>query len=148
MHTIYEDEGTFNFIFSIPQMLYSFLISTVISIIIRYFSLSEKKVIELKQCNISDAQKKLPTTIKFLKIKFFCFFLITFIFLSFFWYYIGCFCAVYKNTQLYLIEDTVISFLLSLIYPFIIYLIPGLIRIASLKNPRIFYKVSKILQLI
>ena len=55
----------------------------------------------------------------------------------FFWYFISCFCAVYKNTQLILIEDTLISFFTSMIYPFGLKLLPGMFRIpALLSNPK------------
>ena len=59
--------------------------------------------------------------------------------------------AVYRNTQFILLEDTLMGFGLSLITPFIIYLLPGLFRIPSLStrnNKRIcLYKISKILQI-
>ena len=42
MHQIYEDEGGFNFIYQIPQILYSSIISALIGILIKFFSLSEK----------------------------------------------------------------------------------------------------------
>ena len=68
-----------------------------------------------------------------------------------FWYYVGCFCAVYKNTQIHLISDTLISFSTSLLYPFVLYLLPGIFRIKSLKNnegnTETMYKISKIIQL-
>ena len=44
--------------------------------------------------------------------------------------------AIYKNTQLFLLEDTLISFGLSLLYPFVIYLIPGFFRIPALSDPK------------
>ena len=46
------------------------------------------------------------------------------------------FCAIYKNTQLHLIKDTLISFGLSFIYPFGINLLPGLFRIPSLSEKK------------
>ena len=49
MHKIYIDEGNFDFIYHIPQILYSAIISTIISTIIKYLSLSEKNVTEIKQ---------------------------------------------------------------------------------------------------
>jgi hypothetical protein len=49
------------------------------------------------------------------------------------WYYVTAFGAVYPNTQKYLLEDTWLSFLLSMIYPFAYNLIPGLFRMTSLK---------------
>ncbi len=70
----------------------------------------------------------------------------------FFWYFISCFCAVYKNTQIILIKDTIISFILSMIYPFVLNLLPGILRIPALKAEKAdqayIYKVSKIVALI
>ena len=82
-----------------------------------------------------------------LQIKFLYFFIFCFLFLLLFWYYITCFCAVYKNTQYHLIKDTLIGFVISLLNPFIFKLIPGLFRIYGLKNKNhIFYKFSRILE--
>ena len=49
MHKIYKDEGTFNFIYQLPQILYSTIISAVINIIIKKLALSEKDVLRIKQ---------------------------------------------------------------------------------------------------
>ena len=85
------------------------------------------------------------------KNKIYFFFILSFIFLIFFWYYLSCFCAVYRNTQIYLIEDTLISFATSLLYPFAIVSLPGLFRIPSLRdanqNKECLYIFSKIIQL-
>ena len=58
--------------------------------------------------------------------------------------------AIYRNTQLHLLKDTLISFGLSFIYPFFIYLLPGLFRIPALsdkkKSSECLYKFSKCLQ--
>ena len=48
MHQIYEDHGVFNFIFQIPQIIYSTIISIVIRTILSLLSLSEKNIIEIK----------------------------------------------------------------------------------------------------
>ena len=48
MHKIYEDYGKYNFIFQIPNILYSGIISGLINTIIKYLSLSEKNIIEIK----------------------------------------------------------------------------------------------------
>ena len=87
-----------------------------------------------------------------LKISYIFFFILSFIFMSFFWYFISCFCAVFSNTQNILIKDTLISFTLSLLYPFIINLVPGILRIYSLrtknKDKQCLYKLSQIISLI
>ena len=68
-----------------------------------------------------------------------------------FWHYIAIFGAVYKNTQILLLEDALISLELSLIYPFAIYLLPSTFIILSLsiptKNREWLYNFSKLLQL-
>ena len=62
------------------------------------------------------------------------------------------FCAIYSNTQIHLIKDTLISFILSLFYQLGIYLIPGIFRIHALSNPKIkrsyLYRISKVIQMI
>ena len=87
-----------------------------------------------------------------IKIKIFLFFIITYIFIFFFWFYLGCFCAVYKNTQIHLLLDVTSSFTLSFIAPVFIYLLPGLFRIPALRNKKgkrdLLFKISKILQLL
>ena len=89
-------------------------------------------------------------TLKVIKIKIALFFIITFLLLVTFWYYLACFGAVYKNTQLHLIKDTVINFAISMITPFGIYILPGIFRFCALKakkkHKEFLYNFSKILQ--
>ena len=70
----------------------------------------------------------------------------------FFWYFISCFCAVYKNTQIILIKDTLISFAISMLYPFGLNLFPGCFRIPALRSPKkdkkCLYKASGLIALI
>ena len=118
------------------------------------FSLTEKNVLQLKKVIIKKGNNNniKKTVLNCLIKKFLFFFVISFIFLTFFWYYLASFGAVYKNTQLYLLKDTLISFSLALVYPFGIYLIPGIFRISSLKNTKkdkkCIYNFSKIIQFI
>ena len=113
---------------------------------IKVFGLYEKDILEFKRSK----DKKIENYIFKIKCKIIFFFIFNYIFLFFFWIYLGCFCAVYKNTQLHLIKDTLISFGASMLYPFGIYLLPGIFRIISLKgkNRDILYNISKLLQMI
>ena len=151
MHKIYEDQGKYDLIYQIPQILYSTVISILINTIIKSISLTEKNILSIKKENINLKIQYVKIT-KWLKIKFISFFVIIFVFLLVFWYYISCFCAVYKNTQIHLLKDTMISFGLSLLYPFGLNFIPGFIRIPSLhaikRNRECMYRLSKIIQLI
>ena len=150
MHKIYEDQGNYNFLYQLPKIIYSLAISVILKTILSLLSLTEKNIIKLKECESSfDKYKQFK---KCLKIKLIVFFVLEFVFLLAFWYYISCFCALYKNTQSQLINDTLFSFALSLIYPFVLYLIPGFFRIPALnknnKDGECLYKISKIIQLI
>ena len=150
MHKIYVDKGKFDFIYNIPKILYSSIISTVINTIISNLSLTQKNVLKLRK-DKDEMKVKMKKIAKCLNIKFIILFISKFLFLLFFWYYISCFCSVYKNTQIYLFKDTLMSFGLSLLYPFGLSLIPGTIRIPSLRTENeleLAYKFSKILQLI
>jgi len=153
IHEIYIDEGSFNFIYQIPQIIYSSLISGVINSIIKFTALSEENILKFKRKKnilfLDSHKKKLMKT---LKIKFVLFFIFSFFFLTLFFYYIVCFCGIYTNTQLHLIKDTIISFSLSFISPIGISLIPGIFRLSALKakkkDKKCMYKFSTFLQMI
>ena len=148
-HIIYKDQGIFNIIYQLPQILYSSLISNIILIIIKYLSLSQYNILEIKYLK-NNIKQKSDYLKKCLKIKFILFFIIELLFLFLFWYYLSCFCIIYKNTQIYLLKDTIISFVFFLLYPIFICLLPGIFRISSLKlsNKECLYRFSKLLQLI
>ncbi len=147
MHKIYKDEGKFNFIYQLPNIVYSTLISSIINIILKFLSLSENKIIEIKN---NDKKDNINEIKKCFKIKFILFYILNFILLLSFWFYVSCFCAVYKNTQIHLIKDTLVSFGLSLLYPFGLCLLPGIFRIPSLRaikrDKECMYKLSIIIQ--
>ena len=148
IHKIYEDEGIFNFIYLLPKIIYSSIISSLINSIGRKLALSESNIINFKNEEKPIEKEKFEKLKKCLKIKFLTFFIIYFILINFFWYYITCFGYVYKNTQLHLLKDTLISFSLSIIYPLITCLLPTIFRIISLHKPEYIYKFSKFLLLI
>ena len=153
MHKIYEEKGSFNFIYNIPQILYSSLISGFINGLIQALALTDSEIIKYKQkAKKKNVKIKKEIINKKIKIKLSLFFLISLILLILFWFYLACFCAVYKNTQIHLIKDTVISFSTSMLTPFVIYFLPGIFRFIAIKakskNRILMFKFSKILQLL
>ena len=111
------------------------------------FNIIEFKKIR-KITNINKTVKELKNK---LNIKFCLYFIISMLFLLFFWYYLSIFCAVYRNTQYHLLKDPLISFGLSLLTPLGLYLLPGIFRITSLadkKNKKNYiFKFSQIIQI-
>jgi len=154
MHQIYEDEGKYNIGYQFPYIIGSSIISIfIMRLMLNFLVLTDKDVVDVKlQNNKALAQNMKISKLKCVKIKLAIFFVLNFILLVLFWYYLTCFNAVYKNTQIYLIENTCISFCLSLIYPFIINIIPMLIRKCSIhssnKDQKCLYRVSQIIQLL
>ena len=144
MHKIYVDQGKFDFTYQLPQMIYSLLISTILKLLLNFLGLYEEEIFELK--NNKKNKEKI-----FLKIKkkIIIFFILTYILLFLFWIYLGCFCYVYKNTQIHLLKDVISSFSISLITPFFVVLLPCFMRIYALKDKNgkrsVLYKISNIL---
>ena len=135
MNKIYQDKGAFDILYQIPQILYSTIICSIINLVLKHLSLTEKQIILIKkEKNHKSAQIKSKKIIFCLKIKLIIFYSISFLLMLFFWYFISCFCAVYKNTQIILIKDTLLSFGLSMLYPFGLNIFPGMIRIPSLRE--------------
>ena len=153
MNKINKEQGSFNFLLQIPQILYSTIITAVINMILKRLSLSERQILSLKlENNFIAAEKKSKKIKSCLRLKLFIFFLLSFLLMLFFWYFISCFCAVYKNTQIILINDTLISFALSMLYPFGLNLLPGMFRIPALRSEKndkkCLYTIGSLLTLI
>ena len=151
MHNIYINKGSFNLEYQIPIIIYSSLISMILNALLKLLALSNNDIIKFKQNKEKNDINKRGTDLeKKLRIKSIFYFIISFIFLLFFWYYISMFGVIYKNTQYHLLKDTLISFGLSMIYPFGIYLLPGIFRKPSLSNNKrkYLYDFSKFLQML
>ena len=125
----------------------------MITLILRKLSLIEDNILKIKkQKNSQKAMEMIKKAHKCIKIQFIIFFFISFLLLFFFWYFVACFCGVYVNTQIILLNDTLISFALSMIYPFGLNLLPGIFRIPALrdkkKSKECMYTISRYVSLI
>ena len=152
MHQIFKDEGKYNIGYQLPYIFLSTFLSIVIlRMILILLVLTDKNIFEIKcQETLQKANILKKTTLRNILIKFTLFFVLNLLILISFWYYLTCWNAVYENTQIYLIKNTLISFAISLIYPFIINIIPVILRQQSLKQKKkkYLYDVSKIAQLL
>ena len=151
IHQIYKDEGKYNTSYFIPKIIYSFIISYIFISFIKYFSLSERNFYEIKnEENMNKINDKAQNVRRCLLIKYILFFLLSFLFLILFWFYLSSFCAVFKNTQIYVVINTFISFGIFIFFPIFFNLLPCAFRIYSLKNrnKQCIFKMSKFLQLI
>ena len=151
MHKIYESKGEFDIENQLPIIVYSYLISMILNAPLNFLALSNDAIINFKKENTNNnIMKKAQYLKNTLTIKFILYFITSFLFLVFFWYYISLFGIIYKNTQIHLLKDTLMSMGLSLLIPFGIYLLPGFFRIPALSSPKkrrkYLYNFSKFLQ--
>ena len=145
LDTIFEEEGKYNPLVLVPLAVYSAMITTVfIKLLVDFLVLTEKQVLRIKneetEEKANDEKKRL---LKITIIKLCIFFSINIILLIFFWFYLTCFNAVYPNTQIFLVINTAISFVISNIIPLIYNLIPAFIRNDILTNKNIKKMKSK-----
>ena len=147
IHKIYKDGGIYNLANFVKDIICSFFIAHFLYIIIKYIFLSERNIVNFKNRTKNANFEKLKTLLSF---KYICFFILGFLFFAIFWYYLSSFCAVFKNSQIYLIKNTLICLIISFVYPFVINLLPCTFRIISLrkKGRKWIYSLSKVLQFI
>ena len=151
MHKVYKNYGKYDFVQQIPQIIYSIIVSQVLEVILCFLSLTDKHFYKIKA--MKNIQKNIEILFKILrcvKIKLIGFYIFTFVLFLGYWYLITAFCAVYQNTQIIFIKDSISSFLLGLLYPFVLYLFPSFFRIIALcdknkKRLKIIYGISDII---
>ena len=132
MHKMFLDYGKYNFLQQIPQIIYSKIISQLIEVFLCYLSMTDKYFYLIKKIG-KDSPDKILSILKCMKIKLLFFYLFTSIMFLFYWYTITCFCAVYENTQITFIKDSLSSFALGLLYPFALYTFPVGLRLIALR---------------
>ena len=150
MHKIYLNYGKYDFVQSIPQMVYTTVISQLIEVFLSYLSMTDKHIYQIKHLKDESMKKTIIfQSFKCIKLKLIGFFVFTFVFFAFYWYFISCFCAVYQNTQVIFIKDSISTFFSGLAYPFVVYLIPSSLRVLALKDTNkkrtFIYKLSDII---
>ena len=150
MHKIFLNYGKYDFFQQIPQITYSTIISQIIEVFLCFLSLTDKYIYKIKinliEGKITNINKKI---MKIVNIKLIIFYIFTFIIFLLYWYIISMFCAVYKNTQIHFIKDSIISFSICLIYPFAFYFISSALRVCSIRDKQkrfeCIYKLSDII---
>ena len=149
MSHIYKQGGKFDFLYNLPKTVFSCFCCSTINFILKFLSLSQndiKKIIHIK--NENEKNTKISKLMNCWKNKLILFYILLFIFIILFHIYVGTFCTVYINTQKHLIKSTIISFIISMFYPFGFCLITTIFRKLSLnyQNKFLFF-CSKIFQL-
>ena len=134
IHEIYKT-GNSNINKFIPYVIISFIICYILDKIIRFVSLSDNNIYSInKEELFNNAKIKANHVIKIIFIKYICFYSLAIVSIIFFGYYLSSFGAVYQNTQIILVRNAFISYVISLLFPFIIIILPSILRRHSLKD--------------
>ena len=134
IHKYFLDEFKYNFIKHILQIILSIIITHVFEILLCFLTLTDRYYYQIKALTkIKTAGNKIIDILNKIKRRTFIFFNLMFLLSLFYWYFISAFCAVYKNSQTAFIIDCVLSFIVYLINPFIVYGLLALIRIIGIE---------------
>ena len=151
MYGKYIEEEEFTFMQKIPQYLFTLIASHLIEVILCSMGMTDTHLYQIKALPKNEQNgEKVVNIIDRMKNKLICFYIFTFLLFLFNWYFISAFCAVYQNTQKIFLKDSGISFLTSMIDPFIIYGATTLFRYISLlgfckKKLGCVYKISDLI---
>ena len=148
MYKKQDIEENWSFWQKLPQLLFVLVANHLIEVYLCYLSMTDSAVYAIKAISKKpNNSKKVIDIIDCMKCKLVAFFISTFILFLLFWYFISAFCAVYKNTQGIFIRDSAISFVTSLIDPFLIFGLTTILRKISLapccrKRAKCVYRIS------
>ena len=133
---------------NIANTIYSSILSTTLLIILKLICLTHNSVRGLRKLkDVSYARKQSVCVLRCIKIRVTIYFILSLAFLFIFGFYNLCFCAIFENTQIELIKSTFTSWLISLLYPFVICLITSLFRALAFKyKNRILYSIKMLMQ--
>ena len=154
MRRKYTQNQNMTFVEKLPQFIFTLLVAHALEVLLCYLGMTDTHFYEIKELPSKDKKKgeKVMDILSKIKKKLVSFFCVTFILFLFFWYFISAFCAVYQNTQIIYLRDSMISFAISLIDPFFIYGLTCLLRWISLLTLckkkcccRIVFKISDII---
>ena len=135
---LYSRQGIYDFLNDLPKSILSSVIGLILMFILNILSNSQNAFEQIinEENNYKSFvlfKDKVNKILKNLKIKLFFFFIINFILMFGFWYYVSSFCAVYFNTQKYVVISTLQSILISMFVPFPFCIIMTILRLISLR---------------
>ena len=147
-----QQKGKYDLIYQFPTALYSSIIPLVLNFILKNLAFTDNLILDIKfEKKVEEFKKKKQNIYKKIKIRFILFFIISFLLISFFLFFVSCFCGVYINSQFYLISESLISLIISVFAVFYQLLIPGFFRIYALraknKDKKCLYNFSQFLEL-
>ena len=140
MRNIYTYKGNTDAALHVPNVVFSSFFCLVSNLLIKFVSLSEHDLLEIKK-----NPKKKDAMAKKIKIKTIILFSVSFVLIGLFWYYVSAFCAIFKNSQGHYFTNVLVAFIVCNLWPCVTTLIAPAMRKYAFKNDSsCMYKASQI----
>ena len=132
----YHNNGVLDFISGLPKSIYSFVATLLITNILKNLSSSKNELMKIIRQNIKYPNFTNIINIKLAKLgkKLIIYFILVFLFESFFFYYVTLFCSIYKYSQKYWLIGCLESFAIDLLSAMVICLFLAIFRYISIKR--------------
>ena len=137
LHKLFVSNGKIEIISDIFKIGFSVLISSTIKNLLLLVTFPENDILEIKKIEIENNDKRnqeVQEIKTIVMIRCYIYFFANIIILGLIWIYISSFFMIFQNTQIYVIRNTLISFGISMIIPFILYLVPTFIKKLAIKG--------------
>ena len=144
----YHNDGVLDFFSGLPKSIYSFIATLIITNLLRMLSSSRNELMRIIRKYKKNDNYENIVNIKLMKLrkKLIVYFILVFLFESFFLYYVTVFCAVYKNSQKYWFFGCLESFGMDSLVAFITCIFLAFFRYISIKYKiKCFYVLARII---
>ena len=144
----YHNDGVLDFFSGLPKSIYSFIATLIITNLLSMLSSSKNELIAVvrrfRQYN--DYERIVNNKLSKLRNKLIIYFILVFLFESFFLYYVAVFCAVYRFSQKYWFIGCLESFGVDFLKALFICILLALLRYISIKKHiKYLYIIVKII---
>ena len=137
LHKLFVSNGKREILNDIYKIGLSALISSTIKNLLLLVAFPENDILEIKKIEIENNDKRnqdVQGVKTIVMIRCYIYFFANIIILSLIWIYISSFFMIFQKTQIYVIQNTLISFGISMAAPFILYFIPTFIKKLAMKG--------------
>ena len=153
MHDLVVLHANIGIFFNLKNIILTALITLIIKNILLVIAFTDDDITSIRTNVDSNNNDIIRNVVVIVTIKCYMFFVINLISLIFMWVYIACFFSVYKNTQFFVLKNTLLSFVVCLLIPVFLGMIPAILRWASLqsrekKNRLPAYYIAKVIQIL
>ena len=117
---------------NIANTVYSSILANALLIILKLICLTHNSIRKFRKMkDVNSAQEQSACVLRCAKARIIIYYILSFAFLLVFGFYVLSFCAIFENTQIELVKSTFTSWLISLLYPFVLCFITSIIRSAA-----------------